>query len=195
MLCAVFVLSISVNAFASEVSENIENSEGQPVPDVDDGLSPDDYYTGDTYLNMILADIQGDINSLSGEVTNLNERIDTLSELPSEEPTDLPADETNVDENPSLGPSSDEVIVTDVHVRSVSPVTPSDTTGLKSVLLRVLGNYDAIIVEYQYQNANNSYYSYLREVQPDYPWMASFLMLSLVVYCLFRLGGGILGRD
>lgn len=83
--------------------------------------------------------------------------------------------------------------ITDIETFSVSPVIPSDATGLKQVLLQFLGNYDPVIVEYRYMNSNNTTYSYLREVQPDYVWMASFLLLMLFVYCLFRLGGAIIG--
>lgn len=86
-----------------------------------------------------------------------------------------------------------DVYLVDVQLTSVGPVTPSDTSGLKSVLLSLLGDYDPIIAEYRYMNQNSSYYSYLREVQPDYVWIAAAVMLGLVIYCLFRLGGAILG--
>lgn len=85
-----------------------------------------------------------------------------------------------------------ELDITNVSIlRSVSPVTPSDASGLKSVLLSFLGDYDPVIVEYQYQNPNTQYYSYLREVQPDYPWLVSAAVLVVFIYCLFRLGGAI----
>lgn len=77
---------------------------------------------------------------------------------------------------------------------TVSPITPSNTDGLKSVLLSLLGNYDPIIVEYRYMNSNNTTYSYLREAQPDYVWMASFILVALMIFCLFRLGGAVLCR-
>ena len=80
-----------------------------------------------------------------------------------------------------------------VSLYSVAPITPEDTSGLKAVLLSVIGDYDPVIVEYEYQNSNNQYVSYLREVLPDYPWFAGFLMLSLFVYCIFRLGGALIG--
>lgn len=89
--------------------------------------------------------------------------------------------------------NSDEWEVTGIEVQSLSPVTPSDAKGLKKVLLDFLGDYDAIIVEYAYKNQNNTYYSYLREVQPDYVWIASFILLCLFIFCLFRLGGALIG--
>ena len=85
-----------------------------------------------------------------------------------------------------------EDILTGVTVMSLSPVTPSDTSGLKAVLLELLGDYDPVIVEYAYQNTNNSYMSYLREVQPDYVWLCSAALLVVVIFCVFRLGGAVL---
>lgn len=74
---------------------------------------------------------------------------------------------------------------------SVSPITPSDTSGLKSALLGVLGSYDPVIVEYEYSD-RNGYKNYLRDVQPDYVWLCSCALLALVIYCLFRLGGALI---
>lgn len=107
--------------------------------------------------------------------------------------------ETDGAADPALPSSVEEVNnsedweITDIQTYSVSPITPSDASGLKQVLLQFLGDYDPVIVEYAYKNQNNTYYSYLREVQPDYVWMASFLLLLLFVYCLFRLGGALIG--
>lgn len=85
--------------------------------------------------------------------------------------------------------------LTDVSVLSVvSPVEPTDTSGLKAVLLQYLGSYDPIIVEYQYTNSNN-YVSYIREVQPDYVWLCSAAILLVLIFCTFRLGGSLLCRQ
>lgn len=81
-----------------------------------------------------------------------------------------------------------------VSLMSLNPITSDDTTGLKSVLLELIGDYDAVVVEYQYQNNNMTGYNYLREVQPDYVWLCSAGLFSLVIYCVFRLGGALL-RD
>lgn len=83
--------------------------------------------------------------------------------------------------------------IDDISVISVAPIKPSDATGLKAALLGVLGNYDPVIIEYQY-SSGNGYTNYLREVQPDYVWICSFVLLALVIFCLFRLGGALL-RD
>lgn len=83
--------------------------------------------------------------------------------------------------------------IDNISVISVSPIEPSDASGLKAALLGVLGSYDPVIVEYQY-SGSNGYTNYLREVQPDYVWICSFALLALVIFCLFRLGGALL-RD
>ena len=81
--------------------------------------------------------------------------------------------------------------IDNISVVSVAPIKPSDTTGLKSALLGVLGNYDPVVIEYEY-NSGSGHTSYLREVQPDYVWICSFALLALVIFCLFRLGGALL---
>lgn len=79
-------------------------------------------------------------------------------------------------------------------VTSVAPVTPSNSNGFKAVLVGLLGNYDPVVVEYQYQSSNG-YYSYLREIQPDYAWMCGAAIFLVVIFCIFRiLGGVICGR-
>lgn len=85
-----------------------------------------------------------------------------------------------------------DATITDIAIMSLAPVTSDSTSGLKAALLGVLGDYDPVIVEYEYQNPNNNYSSYLREVQPDYVWIASAALLALVIWCLFRLGGALL---
>lgn len=99
-------------------------------------------------------------------------------------------DDSEVVENVGIDPVNDTI--TDINIlSSVAPVTPSDTSGLKAVLLGLLGNYDPVIVEYQYQSSQG-YNNYLREVQPDYVWLCSFALLALMIFCIFRLGGALL---
>lgn len=78
-------------------------------------------------------------------------------------------------------------------VYALSPVTSSDATGLKAVLLEFLGDYDAIVIEHAYENTNG-YTSYVREIQLDYPWLCSAGILAIMLFCLFRLGGAVLCR-
>lgn len=79
----------------------------------------------------------------------------------------------------------------DISVQALDPVTPSNSNGLKAILLDIIGDYSAITVEYRYTNSNGTY-NYLREVQPDYVWMGSALLFIVLIWCTFKLGGAIL---
>lgn len=87
---------------------------------------------------------------------------------------------------------SEDVVLTGISRVSVPPVTPSSTTGLKAALLSVLGNYDPVVVVYQYNTSSSGYSSYATDIQPDYAWIASAVLLCLVIWCLFKLGGALL---
>ena len=87
---------------------------------------------------------------------------------------------------------SEDVVLTGVSRVSIPPVTPSSTTGLKAALLTVLGNYDPVVVVYQYNTSSSGYSNYTTDIQPDYAWIASAALLCLVIWCLFKLGGALL---
>ena len=117
------------------------------------------------------------------EVSPGGNTVYVLTQLASEVDDDVSVTPVSIDD-----PS---VTITDISFASVSPVTPSSTSGLKAALLGILGNYDPVIVEYQY-SGGNGYTNYLREIQPDYVWLCSAALLALVIYCLFKLGGGLI---
>lgn len=87
---------------------------------------------------------------------------------------------------------SDDVVLTGISRVSVPPVTPSSTTGLKAALLTVLGNYDPVVVVYEYNISSSSSSRYVTDTQPDYVWIASASLLCLVIWCLFKLGGALI---
>lgn len=87
---------------------------------------------------------------------------------------------------------SEDVVFTGVSRVSIPPVTPTSTTGLKAALLTVLGNYDPVVVVYQYNTSGSGYSSYTTDIQPDFAWIASAALLCLVIWCLFKLGGALL---
>lgn len=164
ILCALLACSLAVSAFAVEL-------------DTLEPVSPDSGIAEE----VPPADLED-----SPEVRQEEIPEDDVSspEIPEED------DETN----PDLGIIDiEEDVLVGVTFASVAPITPETTNGLKSVLLDVLGDYDPIIVEYEYRNQNNTSFQYLREVLPDYPWCASFIMLALFIYCIFRLGGALIG--
>lgn len=81
----------------------------------------------------------------------------------------------------------DELENVTVSTFAMDPVTAADASGLKAILLDLLGDYDAVQVEWAYEN-NNGYTSYTREIQPDYPWLCSAAIFAIVLYCLIRMG-------
>ena len=87
---------------------------------------------------------------------------------------------------------SEDVVLTGISRVSVPPVTPSSTTGLKAALLTVLGNYDPVVVVYEYSVSSSSSPRYVTDTQPDFAWIASAVLLCLVIWCLFKLGGALL---
>lgn len=113
---------------------------------------------------------------------------------------DVPAPSFTLDEVLSALPESfgspdvvsEDVVLTGVSRVSIPPVTPSSTSGLKAALLTVLGNYDPVVVVYQYSTSSSGYSSYATDIQPDYAWIASAALLCLVIWCLFKLGGALL---
>lgn len=113
---------------------------------------------------------------------------------------DVPAPSFTLDEVLSALPEgfgspdvvTEDVVLTGISRVSVPPVTPSSTTGLKAALLTVLGNYDPVVVVYQYNSSSSGYSSYATDIQPDYVWIASAVLLCLVIWCLFKLGGALL---
>lgn len=119
---------------------------------------------------------------------------------PVDSVVDLPAPTFTLDEVLAALPESvgspdvvnEDVVLTGVSRVSVSPVTPSSTSGLKAALLTVLGNYDPVVVVYQYNTSSSGYSSYATDIQPDYAWIASAAVLALIIWCLFKLGGALL---
>lgn len=78
-------------------------------------------------------------------------------------------------------------------VYSLNPVTSNDANGLKSVMLSLIGDWDAVIVEHAY-SSSQGYTNYLREVQLDYPWLCSCAIFLVVLFCILRGGFAVLCR-
>lgn len=63
--------------------------------------------------------------------------------------------------------------------------------GLKGVLLDFLGEWQSIVVEHSFVDEQGVSVTQV-DVIPDYPWIASAVLLCLMVYCLFRVGGALI---
>lgn len=141
------------------------------------------------------------VEPIPDEVKN-DAPIETPSPVisPVDPVVDVPAPSFTLDEVLSALPEgfgspdvvTEDVFLTGISRVSVPPVTPSSTTGLKAALLAVLGNYDPVVVVYQYNSSSSGYSSYATDIQPDYVWIASAVLLCLVIWCLFKLGGALL---
>lgn len=92
----------------------------------------------------------------------------------------------------SSGAPADDMQYVGTQLLSLSPITPSNTSGFKAVLVGLLGNYDTIVTVHQYQSDTSSYRSYVTDVQPDFVWLTGAALLLLLIYCLFRLGGALI---
>ena len=89
--------------------------------------------------------------------------------------------------------SGSDWVLTGVSIQSVAPIEPDDDGSLKSLILSLIGSYDPIVLEYSYQSSQG-YTSYLREVQLDYPWLASALLFIVILYCIMRIGGRVIWK-
>ena len=182
-IASCLLLSLSVQAFADELPYIDLDGDGVNDFPSDDGSL--NYY----YLRQI-TDLRSDVTVLQSDVSEIKQGLDGSVADPAENVQPAESDNSNSEEvNPG---SDDDMILQSVDVYSVSPITSDSTTGLKSVILGLIGSYDTIVTDYTY-NSNNGYVQHTIEVQPDYVWMGSFLLLCLILYCLFRLGGAMIG--
>lgn len=176
LIAAFFVLCSSVSAVELDSSSFDEQT--------DEVVSEIEEITSELHEKSPVADVSGEADSSVSSDSEVSDGGNTFYVLAPPASSDG-GNYDNLTDIP-VGASIDNISVT-----SVSPIKPSDTTGLKSALLGVLGNYDPVIVEYEYSD-RSGYTSYLREVQPDYVWLCSCALLALVIYCLFRLGGALI---
>lgn len=74
-----------------------------------------------------------------------------------------------------------------------TPNTPvTSASGLKGIMLNLLGAYDPPITQFRYQSNTSTNYTYVNDIHPDYPWMCSAAIFAIVLFCVFKLLGGVL---
>ena len=106
-------------------------------------------------------------------------------DIVSENNTDFtPVINVNIDNN-----AADPQLV-DFKVDTVK-ISANQANGFKSVLLDLFGDYEMLTKDYTYQSYNGSI-SHSVTTEPDYAWMISAAIFTVVLYCLFRLLGGVL---
>lgn len=69
-------------------------------------------------------------------------------------------------------------------------LSASDTSGLHSIILSLIGDYNPIVKDYTYQSSNG-YTSHSIDIQPDWSWIASCAVFMLIIFCVFRFFGGL----
>lgn len=94
----------------------------------------------------------------------------------------------DTDSGPELAVEPEESLTfVGVETFALSPITSS--TGLKGILLDVIGPYDNVVTQFKYQQNTSSNYSYVNEVTPDYPWIASAVLFIVLLLSVFRAFG------
>lgn len=74
-------------------------------------------------------------------------------------------------------------------------VTANDTTGLHSIILSLIGDYNPIatVTTYQYPSGNAYQNRQQVDVTPDWSWIATCGIFAICVYSVFRMFGSLLG--
>lgn len=73
-------------------------------------------------------------------------------------------------------------------------ISASDTSGLHSVILGLIGDYNPIVKDYTY--TTTSYNGQVTtnhsiDIQPDWSWICTCAIFLIIVFCIFRLIGGL----
>lgn len=78
---------------------------------------------------------------------------------------------------------------------NVLRVSASDTNGLHSIILSLIGDYNPIAVTTQYRYPSGSTYQTREQVDvvPDWSWIASAFVFCIVLYSFFRILGTLFG--
>lgn len=83
----------------------------------------------------------------------------------------------------------------DIQVMAVqtTPNTPVESsTGLKGILIQLFGPYNPTITQLRYQSNTSTNYTYVNDISPDFPWLCSAGIFAIVLFCVFKLLGGVL---
>lgn len=73
---------------------------------------------------------------------------------------------------------------------SIMRISASDTSGLHSILLTLIGDYNPIVKDYTY-TSSSGYTSHQIDIQPDWSWIMTAALFIVVIFCVFRFVGGL----
>lgn len=84
--------------------------------------------------------------------------------------------------------------ISEIPAGTVLRVSANDTSGLHSIVLRLIGDYNPIVTDHVYSQSG-SYTSHHVEVTPDWSWIATCFVFCIVLYSFFRLLGVLFGNN
>lgn len=121
------------------------------------------------------------------EIPTESENTSVYIVLPAAENSSTDSDPVQEDEETVL--YSEEITVemptllsTNV---STETITADDTSGLKAVMLDLIGDYETVITDYTY--TNGSYTSHSIDVQPDYVWITCLGLFAMCIWCTLKI--------
>lgn len=95
------------------------------------------------------------------------------------------------------GDSNEDPNTTVTVETSTLRITAASTTGLQSLILSLIGDYEPIVKDYTYTTTSyngTTTTNHSIEIQPDYSWIASACIFALVVWCSLRFLGGLFSK-
>lgn len=121
-------------------------------------LSDDDSSSHDTYIDFDTSSLEDEVKVVSGALKDLSDYTKST--------TTIEGDLIEVSENRLT-------------------VSASDTNGLKSILLQLLGDYETVVTDYTY-SSGSGYTSHSIQIERDWAWICTAALFGAVIWCVFR---------
>ena len=94
----------------------------------------------------------------------------------------------------SSAPSLDQVEVLEPVVSTdVRTISPSNTNGLLSIMLDLIGDYDLVSKTVTY-TGSSGYTNVQVTTETNYPWLCSCGIFALLLFCCCRFLGGVFSK-
>lgn len=188
----IFVFIFTFTVFADDPPTEVWDVSDEIMDLYNQGLVSDDVLENAKEGILIDGAIPTETASYSGR----SDLVDSVSDVDSKEREENQTLVTEPGESlkslspvPSSGSAySDPVMI------GVEYAEDAEQGSLLEVIYNLLGK-PVKSYHYRYQNnqQGNNVYS-VQVVDYDIPWIASFLMLLLVIYCIFKAGGALLSK-
>lgn len=96
-------------------------------------------------------------------------------------------------DNNQTGSVSDQGTQTSVEIQQLR-ISANDTSGLHSIILSLIGDYNPIVKDYTYTTTSYNgtvTTNHSIDIQPDWSWICTCAIFLIVLFCVFRLVGGL----